>query len=140
MLSIERPLLIVLERLAESCIRHRGLFQQIKQKRRVVAGQLNHPIALDNAPRLSERGLNVELTPSARKWLAEMGFDPAFGARPLRRALQKHVESPLSVKLLAGQFSPGDKILVEVDEESNQLVFHEMGEAIPADSLQTAGV
>jgi ATP-dependent Clp protease ATP-binding subunit ClpC len=90
--------------------------------------------------RLGERGLIVELTPAARKWLAELGYDPAFGARPLRRALQKHVESPLSIKLLGGQFSPGDKILVEVDEASNSLVFHEMGEAIPADSLQTAGV
>jgi ATP-dependent Clp protease ATP-binding subunit ClpC len=46
--------------------------------------------------RLSERGLNVQLTPAARDWLAKEGFDPAFGARPLRRALQKRVESPLS--------------------------------------------
>jgi len=88
--------------------------------------------------RLNERGLNVELTPAARQWLAEEGFDSALGARPLRRALQKHVESPLSVKLLGGQFSTGDKILVDVDEGSKQLVFHEMGEAIPADSLHPA--
>ncbi len=88
--------------------------------------------------RLNERGLNVELTPAARQWLAKEGFDSALGARPLRRALQKHVESPLSVKLLGGQFSTGDKILVDVDEQSKQLVFHEMGEAIPANSLHPA--
>ncbi|MRR32600.1 AAA family ATPase, partial [bacterium] len=50
--------------------------------------------------RLKEHGLNVELTPAAREWLAKSGYDSSFGARPLRRALQKHVESPLSIRLL----------------------------------------
>jgi len=59
------------------------------------------------AERLQESGLKVELLPGARKWLAEKGFDPAFGARPLGRALQKYVESPLSISLLAGEFQSG---------------------------------
>lgn len=80
--------------------------------------------------RLKERGLSVELSPAAREWLAKEGFDPAFGARPLKRALQKHVESPLSVSLLGGQFSEGDTIIVEVDESTDKLVFHQRGEAI----------
>jgi ATP-dependent Clp protease ATP-binding subunit ClpC len=71
--------------------------------------------------RLNERGLAVELTDAARQWLAEEGFDPQFGARPLRRALQRYVESPLSVKLLRGDFEQGD--LVGVDVENGELVF-----------------
>jgi ATP-dependent Clp protease ATP-binding subunit ClpC len=77
--------------------------------------------------RLSERGLGVELTQAAREWLGKEGYDPAFGARPLRRALQKHVESPLSVSLLGGQFTPGETIQVDVDAESNKLVFRSLG-------------
>jgi ATP-dependent Clp protease ATP-binding subunit ClpC len=66
--------------------------------------------------RLSEQGLTVELTDAARKWLAREGFDPQFGARPLRRALQRHVESPLSVQLLRGDFARGDKVVVDAVE------------------------
>ncbi|MBM3143874.1 MAG: AAA family ATPase [Chloroflexi bacterium] len=67
--------------------------------------------------RLKEHGITVELTQEARVWLAETGFDPDFGARPLKRVLQKHVESPLSVKLLAGEFNKGETILVDVGGE-----------------------
>jgi ATP-dependent Clp protease ATP-binding subunit ClpC len=85
--------------------------------------------------RMKERGLQVELTPSARDWLAKEGFDPAFGARPLKRALQKHVESPLSVSLLSGQFSEGDTIIVDVDETTEKLVFRQLGQGIPAEKF-----
>ncbi len=85
--------------------------------------------------RMKERGLQVELTPPAREWLAKEGFDPAFGARPLRRALQKHVESPLSVNLLGGEFSEGDTIIVDVDAETDKLVFRQVGQGIPAEKL-----
>ena len=50
--------------------------------------------------RLAEHGVTAELTLEARKWLADSGFDPTFGARPLRRAVQRHVENPLSKKIL----------------------------------------
>jgi len=85
--------------------------------------------------RLSEHGLIVELTPAARKWLADVGYDPTFGARPLRRALQKHVESPLSVSLLSGEFSSGDKIIVDVDEANEQLFFRPVSQGIPAEEI-----
>jgi ATP-dependent Clp protease ATP-binding subunit ClpC len=89
--------------------------------------------------RLSEHGLFVELTEAAREWLAKVGYDPTFGARPLRRALQKHVESPLSVSLLSGEFSTGDKILVDVDEAKNALFFRrgdkETKPSIPAEEV-----
>ena len=90
--------------------------------------------------RLSERGLNVELTDAARQWLADEGYDPAFGARPLRRALQKHVESPLSMRLLAGEFAESDTIVVDVDEVGENLTFHQAGEAIPAEALDPVEV
>ena len=68
------------------------------------------------AERLGEQGLVVELTDDARAWLAQQGYDPQYGARPLRRALQRFVESPLSVQLLKGAFRRGDVVLVEVVE------------------------
>jgi ATP-dependent Clp protease ATP-binding subunit ClpC len=77
--------------------------------------------------RLEEHGLKVELTHAARARLAEIGYDPAFGARPLRRALQKHVESPLSVSLLSGEFARGDTVLVDVNEEKN-IIFRKSGD------------
>ncbi len=73
--------------------------------------------------RLSEHGIEANLTESACTWLANEGYDEAFGARPLKRALQKFVESPLSVKLLKGDFSKGGSILVDVDEEKNEIIF-----------------
>jgi len=73
--------------------------------------------------RLNEHNITVELTDAARKWLAKEGYDPAFGARPLRRAIQKHVESPLSVELLGGKFKDGAVVRVDVDEKQNKIVF-----------------
>ncbi len=73
--------------------------------------------------RLSEFGVKVELTENARKWLAKQGYDPAFGARPLRRALQKFLESPLSIELLGGKFSQGRTVIVNVNEEKEALEF-----------------
>jgi ATP-dependent Clp protease ATP-binding subunit ClpC len=74
------------------------------------------------AERLEEQGLQIELTAEARKWLARQGFDPQFGARPLRRTLQRHVESPLSIQLLRGEFRHGERVLLDVGEEDG-LIF-----------------
>jgi ATP-dependent Clp protease ATP-binding subunit ClpC len=79
--------------------------------------------------RLREHGIHVQLSEEARSWLAKEGYDPAFGARPLRRALQKYVESPLSIKMLSGEFAGGDTVVVDVDAD-NKLYFHK-GEVIP---------
>jgi ATP-dependent Clp protease ATP-binding subunit ClpC len=97
----------------------------LEQMERIVDLQMK-----EVSERLDEHHLTVELTDSARKWLAREGYDPSFGARPLRRALQKHVESPLSVQLLRGDFAPGDKVLVDVPEGETALVFRRQeGEA-----------
>ncbi len=67
------------------------------------------------AGRLAEHGIKVELTDAARDWLAHEGYDPQFGARPLRRTLQRYVENPLSKRLLAGEFAEGDTVEVDVE-------------------------
>jgi ATP-dependent Clp protease ATP-binding subunit ClpC len=73
--------------------------------------------------RLAEFDIGVQMTPEARAWLAKVGYDPDFGARPLTRALQKHVESPLSVKLLSGEIPGGSKVTVDVDAKKDEIIF-----------------
>lgn len=73
--------------------------------------------------RLGEHGLKVELTPAAREWLATEGYDASYGARPLKRALQKYVESPLSVSLLSGEFVDGDTVIVDLSEDKKEIIF-----------------
>lgn len=76
----------------------------------------------DVQKRLSEFGsLTITLSDAAREWLAKEGYDQDFGARPLKRAIQRHVESPLSVAMLKGEFVAGDTIII--DEEDGKLVF-----------------
>ncbi|MGD8625825.1 MAG: AAA family ATPase, partial [Anaerolineae bacterium] len=74
--------------------------------------------------RLNERGVTVDLSEEARQWLAKQGYDPAFGARPLRRTLQRYVESPLSKRILRGEMEAGDHVLAQVNEDEEELVFH----------------
>jgi ATP-dependent Clp protease ATP-binding subunit ClpC len=65
------------------------------------------------AGRLGERKIALDLTPAAEAWLAKEGFDPVFGARPLRRTIQRSIENPISKRLLAGEFREGDTVLVD---------------------------
>ncbi len=69
------------------------------------------------AKRLAERGVTAELTQDAREWLSREGFDPTFGARPLRRALQRYVENPLSKAILSNEFAPGTHAIVDVNAD-----------------------
>ncbi|WP_349258537.1 ATP-dependent Clp protease ATP-binding subunit [Aggregatilinea sp.] len=71
----------------------------------------------DIANRMAEQGLYVAMEEGARHKMAEVGFDPQFGARPLRRALQRYVESPLSVRLLKGEFRSGDLVEIYLDDD-----------------------
>ena len=66
--------------------------------------------------RLKDQEITFELTPEASRWLAKEGFDPVFGARPLRRAVQRHLENTLSKRILGGELHPGDHILVDAGE------------------------
>ncbi len=66
--------------------------------------------------RLTEKGLSVELSERAKDRLAQVGFDPIFGARPLKRAIQRYIENPLALKILEGLFEEGDRVMVDVNE------------------------
>jgi ATP-dependent Clp protease ATP-binding subunit ClpB len=93
---------------------------------------------------LAERKLQIELTPKARHFLAKEGYDPAFGARPLKRAIQRLVQNPLALAVLEGRFLEGDRIKVDLD--NGELVFlnvpaepsDEVGE-VDAQALAGAG-
>ena len=71
----------------------------------------------------------MELTDAAKGWLADKGYDPAYGARPLRRAIQRYLESPLSQKLLEGVFAAGETILVDVAADETALTFSKKEES-----------
>ena len=73
----------------------------------------------DVQERLAEQGnLSIELTEPAQHWLAQQGFDKDFGARPLKRAIQRYVESPLSIRLLKGEFKTGDRVRIDVVDDA----------------------
>jgi ATP-dependent Clp protease ATP-binding subunit ClpB len=72
---------------------------------------------------LADRELHLELTDAAKTWLGNMGFDPTYGARPLRRAIQKYLQNPLAKKVLAGEFSPSDTVLADVASGGEELTF-----------------
>jgi ATP-dependent Clp protease ATP-binding subunit ClpB len=80
--------------------------------------------------RLAERGLSLELTDEAKEQLAEAGWDPTYGARPLKRAIQRLVENPLALRLLEGEFAEGDK--VRVDTQDGELAFEKAPAVEPA--------
>jgi ATP-dependent Clp protease ATP-binding subunit ClpB len=80
--------------------------------------------------RLAERGLTLELTDAAKEALAESGWDPSYGARPLKRAIQRLLENPLAQRLLTGDFGDGDT--VRVDAQNGELAFTRVAEREPA--------
>jgi len=71
--------------------------------------------------RLAERGLEISISDAAFEVLGNIGFDPVYGARPLKRAIQAQLENPLAQKILAGEFASGDQI--QVNAEGGRLVF-----------------
>ena len=89
---------------------------QIKQIVRLMAGEVQE--------RLLGHKVTFDLSEAALEWLIKEGYDPVFGARPLRRALQRYIENPLAKKLLSGEFSEGNHI--EVNVAKGQLTFSEV--------------
>jgi ATP-dependent Clp protease ATP-binding subunit ClpB len=88
------------------------------------------------ATRVRERGLEIELTASARELLGNLGFDPTYGARPLKRVIQKQLIDKLALKLLEGEFSEGDT--VKVDAVNGELSFEKAKPAKPAEPATAA--
>lgn len=64
---------------------------------------------------LEDRKITLQLTPAARRWLADKGYDPAYGARPLKRVIQKNVQDPLAELILAGKIHDGEQVVIDVD-------------------------
>jgi ATP-dependent Clp protease ATP-binding subunit ClpB len=79
---------------------------------------------------LDERKITIELSPEARDWLADKGYEPAYGARPLKRVIQKSLQDPLAEKILAGDIKDGDKVRVGVSGDA--LSFDSKGKAAKA--------
>jgi ATP-dependent Clp protease ATP-binding subunit ClpB len=94
------------------------LFRSLSKEdlEKIVEIQMRHLRRL-----LKERNLQVELTEDAKRYLAEEGFDPVYGARPLKRVIQRMVQDPLALAVLEGRFEAGDT--VRVDAQDGQLVF-----------------
>jgi ATP-dependent Clp protease ATP-binding subunit ClpB len=77
----------------------------------------------DLQKRLADRKITIELTAEAKKVLAERGYDPVFGARPLKRTIQRMVENPLALEILAGKFKEGDQIVVDLARDRETFTF-----------------
>ncbi|PYU32931.1 MAG: ATP-dependent chaperone ClpB [Acidobacteria bacterium] len=91
------------------------------------------------AKRLAERNVTIELTQAARERLLAEGYDPAYGARPLRRTVQRLVQDPLAMKILDGSVLPGDHVLVDADPRSGEMVFQRTGEQVAATDTARSG-
>jgi ATP-dependent Clp protease ATP-binding subunit ClpB len=83
--------------------------------RKIVTLQITRVVEM-----LEKKGIRLEVTDEAEDWIAKLGYDPLFGARPLKRVIQKHLTNPLSEKLLAGEFGDGD--IVEVGLDTHGLI------------------
>ncbi|MCY4625514.1 MAG: AAA family ATPase [Chloroflexi bacterium] len=86
--------------------------------------------------RLEEQSIALRVSDAAKDWLVKEGYDPVYGARPLRRAVQRHIENPLSNRILNGDFSHGDTVYVDVYADSNGLSF--VATATPAETVVAA--
>ncbi|HUG41058.1 MAG TPA: ATP-dependent Clp protease ATP-binding subunit [Longimicrobiales bacterium] len=96
------------------------VFHQLSREQ---IAQIVHFMLKDVRARLAEEELSLSLTEQAVKFLVDRGYDEKFGARPLRRAIQRHLEDPLSEKILVSEFSAGDEIRVDVAPEGDALEF-----------------
>jgi ATP-dependent Clp protease ATP-binding subunit ClpB len=90
------------------------IFHSLKQEelRQIVELQVRRL-----AQRLDDRKIGLELNADALDWLAGVGYDPVYGARPLKRAIQRELETPIAKGILAGQFTPGHNIEVDIEHE-----------------------
>jgi ATP-dependent Clp protease ATP-binding subunit ClpC len=102
-----------LNRIDEIIVFHALSREQVKS---IVDLEIKRPM-----DQLKSRGMGLELTEAAKDLLAEKGYDPALGARPLRRTIQRMVEDPLSEKVLFKEFRPGQTVVV--DAQNGEIVF-----------------
>ena len=87
---------------------------------------------------LAERKITLRLTDAAKELIAEEGYDPAYGARPLKRSIQRLVQNPLAIRVLEGEFDDGDTIVVDREPGADKLAFRPAGAPAPADAASDA--
>jgi ATP-dependent Clp protease ATP-binding subunit ClpC len=92
--------------------------------------------AKDLIGRMGSMGITIDLTKAAKEFLADKGYDPAFGARPLRRAVQKYVEDPLAEEILKGTFASGGKVKVKFSKKTEELKFVDSSKDKGGDELK----
>jgi len=92
--------------------------------------------AKDLIDRMASMGITIDLTKAAKEFLADKGYDPAFGARPLRRAVQKYVEDSLAEEILKGTFAQGSKVKVKFSKKSEELKFVDSSKDKGGDELK----
>ncbi|MBU6450435.1 MAG: ATP-dependent chaperone ClpB [Cyanobacteria bacterium REEB67] len=114
-----------LNRIDETVVFHALTPAELKQISAIQMNVLNK--------RLEDRKIVLAPTEAAAKWLADYGYDPVYGARPLKRLIQKEIENPLALQLLKGEFLDGDTIVIDVDKD-NELKFYKQA------AIVTAGV
>jgi ATP-dependent Clp protease ATP-binding subunit ClpC len=119
-----------LNRIDEIIVFHRLRKESLLQIVEKMLGDLRN--------RLSERRLTLELTEAAREWLVTNGFDAEYGARPLRRLIQRQVENPLAKQVLAGEFADGDRVVVDVNADDALTFSRQPAEALPTEAVQVA--
>jgi ATP-dependent Clp protease ATP-binding subunit ClpC len=98
-----------INRIDEIIVFHQLSEEQLRQVVELLVKELQE--------RLADRKLNIELSDKAKSWLVKEGYDPVYGARPLRRAIERYVENPLSSKLLGGEFKEGDTVKVDLGDK-----------------------
>ncbi|MBX9687761.1 MAG: ATP-dependent chaperone ClpB [Candidatus Obscuribacterales bacterium] len=99
----------------------------------LTAEQLKHIVGLQIHilnKRMAERKITLEPTEAASDWLARAGYDPMYGARPLKRVIQREIENTLSLEMLEGKFNDGDRI--KIDVEDDELVFSRVADLVPS--------
>ncbi|MCS7187073.1 MAG: type VI secretion system ATPase TssH, partial [Armatimonadota bacterium] len=82
--------------------------------------------------RVADKRITLELTETARAKLAELGYDPTFGARPLRRTMEKHIANPLAKMVISGQIKEGEHVKIDYDENRSEFTFTVVQKAEPA--------
>ncbi|MFH2055697.1 MAG: ATP-dependent Clp protease ATP-binding subunit, partial [bacterium] len=105
----------LLNRIDETLIFHSRSIDHILEIIDIQLGEM--------AKRLADKGLSITVRPEAKRFIADKGFDPVYGARHLKRALQKHMEDPLAEEILRGQFAGDCDITVTVTDDNENLKF-----------------
>jgi ATP-dependent Clp protease ATP-binding subunit ClpB len=118
-----------INRIDEVVVFHPLMRDQIRRIAEIQIGYLRQ--------RLADRDMQLELSDAALDRLGEAGFDPVYGARPLKRAIQQQLENPLAQRILGGQFRPGD--LIKVDVTADGLGFTREAQGAPADAEVVEG-